>query len=739
MIFATVSSSTLSAEVTGLIPGTLYSFGIKAMNATGDSQLSNVRTAMPYTVADAPVLLAADEGSSQVALTWSAPSDTGFTPLTGYKILYGTVPEPSTPFATFGSDILAANATGLIPGTRYYFAVKAMNEAGDSSPSNIMSATPFTASEAPTLSSASAGSSKVTLTWTAPSMDGGRPVTAYRVYYGTTPAAGALFTTVDVATSSVDIMGLTPGTLYYFGIKAVNLAGDSPFSNIATATPYTSPGAPTLESAAEGPSQIMLIWSAPSYDGSTPIIGYKVFYGTTSPTVQFGDALPASVLSVNVTALTPGTTYHFAVKAINAAGDSHASNLRSAIPYTMPGAPTLESAASGPSQVTLMWTAPADLGLRPLLGYEIFYGTTAPDTQYQGLLPPEYGTINIMGLIPGTNYLFAVRALNIAGPGQSSNALAATPYTWPDPPELLIAESGVLQVALTWNAPRHTGFNDIIGYKVFFGTSSPDEQFGEELSLLAHGVNVTGLLAGTSYRFGVKAVNEAGDSNLSNILEATAFNVPDAPTGLTAVSNNAQVVLNWTAPSFNGGSVIDHYLVYQGSVALSNHYSSWNATISDLINGQTYVFTVAAHNLAGYGDQSTFVMTVPMTVPSEPMSVAATPGIDRITISWSSPASVGGSGLLGYHVYRTGAGEQALLASFSESVHGYVDGNVTSGNTYTYTVVAFNAVGNGPASTQVSATLQADGPTDNTLLYAGMAIVIIAALAIAVAVMRRKK
>ncbi len=73
--------------------------------------------------------------------------------------------------------------TGLTNGTTYYYKVTAINAAGTSPQSGEASATPAgvqaTAPSAPQSLTATAGSLSVKLTWSAPSSDGGSPITGY--------------------------------------------------------------------------------------------------------------------------------------------------------------------------------------------------------------------------------------------------------------------------------------------------------------------------------------------------------------------------------------------------------------------------------------------------------------------------------------------------------------------------------------------------------------------------------
>ncbi|MEI6796351.1 MAG: fibronectin type III domain-containing protein, partial [Methanomassiliicoccales archaeon] len=244
----------------------------------------------------------------------------------------------------------------------------------------------------------------------------------YKVYYGTTSTPGTLFSTVSGTTLSVAVTSLTPGTLYYFGIKAVNSAGDSVLSNVLSATPYGVPDAPTLTAATPGIKNVVLTWTAPTNNGSSPITGYKVFFGTVSPNAQFGATLPATTLTVSVTALTDGTLYYFAVEAINVAGNSSSSNILSALVNTVPGVPTELSATAIYNQATLIWNAPSSTGGNAITHYNVYRGLSALFVIYIGSSTST--TYVDATASSGTTYHYKVSAVN--GVGEGARSVAAS-------------------------------------------------------------------------------------------------------------------------------------------------------------------------------------------------------------------------------------------------------------------------------------------------------------------------
>jgi hypothetical protein len=176
----------------------------------------------------------------------------------------------------------------------------------------------------------------------------------------------------------------------------------------------------------------------------------------------------------------------------------------------------------------------------------------------------------------------------------------------------------------------------------------------------------------------------------------SAPTVPGAPTGVSAVAGNASATVSWTAPA-NGGSAITGYTVTASpGGATASTTGATSATVTGLTNGTAYTFTVTATNSVGPGPASTpstpITPTAP-TVPGAPTGVSAVAGNASATVSWTAPAN-GGSAITGYTVTAAPGGATAsTTGATTVAVNG-----LTNGTAYTFTVVATNSVGPGPAS-----------------------------------------
>jgi HD-GYP domain-containing protein (c-di-GMP phosphodiesterase class II)/predicted phage tail protein len=529
------NASTTTETFVGLTDGATYTFTVTAINADGDSPTSAPSgPVIPAGVPSAPTGVIGTPGNDQVSLSWTAPADDGGAPVTDYVVTPSIGGVAQTP-TEFPSVATTESVGGLANGSAYTFTVVAINSAGDSPASSPSAAvTPATIPAAPTGVSGLSGDTQVTLSWTAPSSDGGSPVTGYQVI----PSIGGVAqtpTNFPSAATTESVGGLTNGTSYTFTVVAINSAGDSPASSPSAAvTPATTPSAPTGVTGVPGDSQVTLSWTAPALDGGSPVTGYIVvpYLGVASePPTTFSSTATTETIG----GLTNGSTYTFVVTAINGAGDSPASVASSGItPATVPTAPSGVTGLSGNGDVALSWSAPSDNGGATITGYLV-----TPSIAGVAQSPTFFGspsTAETVGsLTNGTAYTFTVVGINSAGDSPASSPSAAiTPATVPTAPSGVTGTAGDGQVSLSWTAPASDGGAAVTGYIVtsyFNGVA----QNATDFSSAATTETVDYLLDDHAYTFTVVALNSAGSSPAS---APSAALTPEAPSSLTDVDGN---------------------------------------------------------------------------------------------------------------------------------------------------------------------------------------------------------
>jgi trimeric autotransporter adhesin len=198
----------------------------------------------------------------------------------------------------------------------------------------------------------------------------------------------------------------------------------------------------------------------------------------------------------------------------------------------------------------------------------------------------------------------------------------------------------------------------------------------------------------------------------------TPATVPGVSVIGTATAGDASATVTWTAPASDGGSAITNYLIsaYVGgtatiSVGVGNVTSD---TVSGLTNGTAYTFTVSAMNAVGFGASSPHSNAVtPDTVPGVPLIGTATAGDTSATVTWTAPASNGGSAITGYTITASDSTTPANGGQTCTWTTGPLTCAVTgltNGDSYSFTVTATNGVGTGASSGTSNAVTPATVP-----------------------------
>lgn len=181
---------------------------------------------------------------------------------------------------------------------------------------------------------AARGNQQAVLTWSAPS-SGGSPITDYVIEYklASELTTWTTFSDGTSASAGATVTSLTNGSAYNFRVKAVNAVGTGNASNVANATPATTPAAPSL-SLTPGDGQISIAWTDGSTGGSA-ITSHNLYRGTASGSLTLLGSIMSSSPYVDST-VTNGTTYYYKIAAVNDVGEGTLSTEQSATPDVAP-------------------------------------------------------------------------------------------------------------------------------------------------------------------------------------------------------------------------------------------------------------------------------------------------------------------------------------------------------------------------------------------------------------------
>ncbi len=364
-------------------------------------------------------------------------------------------------------------------------------------------------------------------------------------------------------------------------------------------------------------------------------------------------------------------------------------------PPSTPAAPVVSASSSGSPSLTLSWSPPTSSGSAPVKWYDV------QDNQghYCGVVTSL--TLTFPGAacsagasftpVPGTSYQFSVRAYtDFDGNGGTSAfspwSTPVSPGSVPGVPTGVTASPGNGQATVTWTPGAANGSS--VGFTI---SSTPG---GLQCTTASTTCVVNGLTNGTSYSFTVVAHNASGSSAPSSpSASVIPLGTPTAPQQVGATPGNTSLQVTWMPPASTGGSAITSYGVSTtpvGGVCTVTvaQGTPTSCTLTGLTNGITYVVNVVARNALGASAPGTSIPVTPATVATAPQGITAIAAKRSAIVSWTAPASNGGAAISSYTVTASPGGAKCTSAGSSCVVSA-----LYLGVTYSFTVVAVNAVG----------------------------------------------
>ncbi|WP_282143228.1 fibronectin type III domain-containing protein [Cellulophaga baltica] len=438
--------------------------------------------------------------------------------------------------------------------------------------------------------------------------------------------------------TTFEVSGLAPETTYNFTIAAIDAAANSSVqSNSVSVTTLALPDteAPTVPTALIAnnitTTSVSLNWTAAT--DNVAVIDYEVFQDGVSIGLTGGTA------TFEVSALAPETDYNFTVVALDAATNVSAqSNNLSIATLALPDteAPTVPTALIAnnitTTSITLNWTAATDNVA--VTDYEVFQEGVS--------LGLSGGTTTFLvdGLTPETAYNFTVAALDAsANTSGQSNSISVNTLAIPDteaptiPTNLVVDNITTTSVNLSWTAA--TDNIDVVDYEIF--------QDGVAIGLSSGSVvfAVNGLTPETTYDFTITALDAAANSSAVSesitvlTLAVSDTEVPTVPEGLLATNTTeTSTELSWDAATDNLG-VVD-YEIFQDGSTIGLTGGATNFVVSGLASETTYIFTVAALDVANNASLQSSELTVVTLAGVQPEINYTSLNSNLTTVDWTA-------------------------------------------------------------------------------------------------------
>ena len=457
----------------------------------------------------------------------------------------------------------------------------------------------------------------------------------------------------------------------------------------------TVPAAPKIKLTTSG-NQFQLSWNA--VPGAASYQVYRIVDSTVEDYTLLGTTKSTTYTDKTAKA---GTTYTFAVKAVNANGESMTSSSCAGKLAAAPDNVTLTGAKAVSDGIQVTWQA-----ANGAAEYRV-YRKDAANPKWKGIANVTGTSWTDKTAVAGVKYTYTVRGISANGtlsPGFDTTGVSATIPAAPTPTTPANVTLGSAKVSgstivVTWQAA-----NGAAQYRVYRKDAANPKWKGI--------ANVTGTswtdktaVAGVKYTYTVRGIGADGKT-LSPGFDTTGVSatVPGAPTPTTPANvtlgsakvSGSTIVVTWQAA--NGAA---QYRVYRKDAANPKWKGIANVTGTSWTDktaqaGVKYTYTVrgiSANGTLSPGFDTTGVSaTIPgaptPTTPAEVTLIGAVAGSDGITVKWKAAA-----GAKEYRVYRKGPGETKWKGLVNVTGISWTDRGVKAGAKYTYTVRGIGADG----------------------------------------------
>ena len=497
---------------------------------------------------------------------------------------------------------------------------------------------------------------------------------------------------------------------------------------------------------------------------------YKAVAGSDAPAgdTEFTDigergaeqqAAIGQIFALGVTTGTTDTTYSPSNNVTREQMASLVARLYRVLPEAdsaeAPGAPTgVEVAVSGEDgdALDVSWTAPEESGSSDVTGYVVQWKSGDDDYSDDNQSSADDTSSNFADLTQGDTYTFRVAAVSDDGQGDWSDEASGNPAVAPGLVGDLKSVPGNSTLALSWTAPEDDGGSEITGYVVSWRTGRQASADTADVAGDATGYTITGLSNSLNYSVWVAAVNAAGTGESTSVPAGTAnVSVRPVPTAATAPQNltvtpvpaGSALVVSWTAPADDGGTILLNYTVdYRcgesniwldsaGTEVASEREAGALPTIpnistsqvqstplASLENGDACEVRVRANSYndvsdddppeqATDGSEPTLAGTwangsgTPVTIPGTPRTPAVNRAHQSLQVTWTAPESDGGSDVTGYKItWSAGVPGEATVPAEPTS---YTITGLSNSFQYAITIKAITAVGESAVDAEVAA------------------------------------
>ncbi len=592
--------------------GREYYYYVRAHNWIGYGPPSKEISVIPLSIPSPPRNLTVDmTGDETIKLKWEDPRSDGGLILRGFYLHKITEGEPSPERIPLTSNDYTD--WSVINGVNYGYYLTAWNDIGESLPSNMVNATPMTTPVSIKNITVESGNNFVLLKWEYPSDDGGSPVIEFTVHRS--DGETTIKYTIGSGSTECNDTDVINGNRYWYQVSSRNEMGNSPLSISVIGDPIGPPLPPNDLIADSSSGTVKLTWKAPYHNGGSKLLGYRVYRNSDGE--EWMRIIDLDNLAETYTDryLDNGKTYGYRVTAYNKIGESPFSNTVEVEPLGPPGMPNDLDLIPGDGYIEVTWKEPYHNGGSQILNYRLYRGEGENDLLILKTIPADSVDFNDTEVINGREYFYSLLAINDIGDGPPTEIQSAIPGGKPTPPTNILITPGDGYIEISWEAPADDGGFSITRVNVFRGSDNDDLEkvFGTDQGSGSY--RDDGLENGKTYYYYLTCMNSIGESEFSDILDATPLGIPSVPLSITAKAlSSDSIEVSWSPPEEDGGSRILHYKVYR--YLMNDLISGEDRVVMEvdgnitkfidrgLSSGGSYIYRVSAVNSQGESELS---------------------------------------------------------------------------------------------------------------------------------------
>ena len=544
-----------SFRMTDVAGDTMYRISVRAHNDAGDSPWSPEVQVMRRLVPSVPANVTVSVGETDIVFSWGTPE---IGAPDGYHVEYGVDGSDQPATETLPAGQTSFTHSDNIEGVTYQYRVRAHNGAGEGPWSDTLTASRTLAPPAPSGLMTEVSGSLITLSWTAPN---GGIVDSYEVEYGVLDSDETGTATVDAAETSFQHIGAQGDVTHRYRVRSVNSAGASAWDGPVVAMWVMPPGVPTNVSADTNGDDILISWNRPD---SVFLDAYHVAQRQQNTEDWDTTVVAADQTSHRHAGPTPGTTYEYRARSVNAGGVSEWTSTVTGVWYDTAAPPAqFIYTPIGTNRILVKWTASPTPDIQR---YQLRYNVDGGDWTEVNI--PKRKPYHFASWTTEQEYLeFQIRSRK---DGQYSDwsPVSRAYVSIPDAVTTLRANlESSSGVRLHWEHPAsgipHT-------YQV---QRLQDDGSYADIGVTAAGSRTTRSFldtSGATSTYRVVAVNHAGlrgehaESATATVTVPETIHVwPDMPRNLTTMMlDPGTVKLNWYPPAERARQV-DAYRIYR--------------------------------------------------------------------------------------------------------------------------------------------------------------------------------